>query len=108
VRLGQSGVRDGGSFTLSSGFLSHYPNPASVATGPLNAAVDAFVRSVAPLLARGLRLNVVSPAPVVEPGVDGRGTVTAAQVAQTYVEAVEADYSGRVLRAWGGLGLPDE
>jgi NAD(P)-dependent dehydrogenase (short-subunit alcohol dehydrogenase family) len=108
VRRGQGSVRDGGSFTLSSGFLSHYPNPASVATGPLNAALDAFVRSAAPLLPRALRLNVVSPAPVVEPGAEGRGTVTAAQVAQTYVDAVEAEYSGRVLRAWGGLGLPDE
>jgi NAD(P)-dependent dehydrogenase (short-subunit alcohol dehydrogenase family) len=108
VRLGQDTANDGASFTLSSGFLSHYPNPASVATGPLNAAVDAFVRSAAPTLPRGLRLNVVSPAPVVEPGREGRGTVTAAQTAEAYVQAVEGDFTGRVLRAWGGLPLPAE
>lgn len=38
--LGQASIRDNGSFTLTSGFLSHYLNPASIATGPLNAAID--------------------------------------------------------------------
>ena len=86
VRMGQSTARDGASFTLSSGFLNHYPNPASVATGPFNAAVDAFVRSAAPLLPRGLRVNVVSPAPIVEAGKEGRGTLTADQAAQAYLQ----------------------
>jgi NAD(P)-dependent dehydrogenase (short-subunit alcohol dehydrogenase family) len=49
VRIAERFVRDKGSFTLSSGFLSHYPNQASIATGPLNAAVDTFVQSTAPL-----------------------------------------------------------
>jgi NAD(P)-dependent dehydrogenase (short-subunit alcohol dehydrogenase family) len=101
-------ANDGGSFTLSSGFLSHYPNPASVATGPFNAAIDAFVRSAAPLLPRGLRLNVVSPAPVVEASREDRGTISAANVALAFVEATEGVFSGRILRAWGGLSLPEE
>ena len=67
VTLGRQHLRDNGSFTLTSGFLSHYPNPSSIATGPLNAAVDAFVANSAGLLPRGLRMNVVSPAPVVDP-----------------------------------------
>ena len=103
VRLGTDYVNDGGSFTLSSGFLSHYPNPYSVATGPFNAAVDSFVRSVAPLLPRQLRLNVVSPAPVVEPDQARRGVVTAKDAAAAYIEAVMGDFTGRVIRAWGGL-----
>ena len=106
VRLGEPHIRDGGSFTLSSGFLSHYPNPASAATGPLNAAVDAFVESVAPLLGRGIRLNVVSPAPVVPSDSVGRGTISAAQAAEAYVEVVDGDYTGRVIRPWGGLPTP--
>ncbi len=73
VRIGTEYARAGGSFALSSGFLSHYPNPTSAATGPFNAAVDSFVLGTAPLLPRGLRLNVVSPAPVVEPEKVGRG-----------------------------------
>ena len=106
VTIGRDSIRDGGSFTLTSGFLSHYPNPASIATGPLNAAVDTFVRNTAPLLPRAIRLNVVSPAPVVDLGQEGRGRVTAEQVAEFYVEAVEGAETGRVLRAWGGLPVP--
>ena len=103
VQLGQHTARDGASFTLSSGFLSDYPNPASVATGPLNAAVDAYVHSAAPLLPRGIRLNVVSPAPVVADGHQGRGTITARQAAMAYIEAIKGDFTGTVLRPWGGL-----
>ncbi len=107
VQLGQRTANNGASFTLSSGYLSDYPNPASIATGPFNAAVDAFVRSTAPLLERQLRLNVVSPAPVVPDGREGRGTITASQAAAAYVEAVEGDFTGRVLRPWGGLPIPE-
>jgi NAD(P)-dependent dehydrogenase (short-subunit alcohol dehydrogenase family) len=103
VRSGTDFINDGGSFTLSSGFLSHYPNPYSVATGPLNAAVDSFVHSAAPLLPRAIRLNVVSPAPVVDPAQEGRGVVTAEQAAAAYVQSITGDFSGRVIRAWGGL-----
>jgi NAD(P)-dependent dehydrogenase (short-subunit alcohol dehydrogenase family) len=105
LRFGEKFVRDSGSFVLTSGFLSHYPNPASIATGPLNAAVDTFVKNTASFLRRGVRLNVVSPAPIVEPGQEGKGLVTAAVTAKLYVEAVEGNFTGKVLRAWGGLPL---
>jgi NAD(P)-dependent dehydrogenase (short-subunit alcohol dehydrogenase family) len=103
VRLGQQHASDGASFTLSSGFLSHYPNPSSAAWGPFNAAVDCAVQTIAPLLPKRLRLNVVSPAPVVDAGSLGRGLVTAEQAAVAYVECVEGDFTGRVVRVWGGL-----
>ena len=105
LRFGDKFIRDNGSFVLTSGFLSHYPNPTSIATGPLNAAVDTFVKHTAPLLNRGIRLNVVSPAPIVEPGQEGKGLVTAAETAKLYVEAVEGDSTGKVMRAWGSLPL---
>jgi NAD(P)-dependent dehydrogenase (short-subunit alcohol dehydrogenase family) len=103
LKLGERSVRDNGSFVFTSGFLSHYPNSYSIATGPLNAAVDTFVKNTASLLPRGIRVNVVSPAPIVEPGQEGKGLVTAAETAKLYVEAVEGDVTGKVLRAWGGL-----
>ncbi|MEH6576499.1 MAG: short chain dehydrogenase [Amphritea sp.] len=106
VRLAEKYLNDSGSVTLTSGFLSHYPNPHSIATGPFNAAIDAFVQHTAPLLERGLRLNVVSPAPVVEPERVRTGLVSAEQVAQHYVTAIEGNESGNVLRAWGGLNNP--
>jgi len=105
LRIGESYIRDNGSFVFTSGFLSHYPNPASIATGPLNATVDTFVSNVAPLLPRGIRLNVVSPAPVVESSQERTGLVTAVGTAKYYVEAIEGDMTGKVLRAWGGLSV---
>jgi len=106
VRLADQYLRDNGSITLTSGFLSHYPNTHSIATGPFNAAIDAFVRQTAPLLTRGLRINVVSPAPVVEPSRIGEGLVSAEQVARYYVDSIESNTTGNVYRAWGGLTAP--
>jgi NAD(P)-dependent dehydrogenase (short-subunit alcohol dehydrogenase family) len=103
LKLGESFVRENGSFVFTSGFLSQYPNPASIATGPLNAAVNTFVKNTASLLTRGIRINVVSPAPIVELGQEGKGLVTATETAKLYVEAVEKNITGQVLRAWGGL-----
>jgi len=108
LKLGESFVRDNGSFVFTSGFLSHYPNPVSIATGPLNAAIDTFVKNTASFLLRGIRINVVSPAPIVEPGQEGKGLVTAAETAKLYVEAVEENITGQVLRAWGGLPVVPE
>lgn len=108
LKYGEKFVRDNGSFIFTSGFLSHYPNPASIATGPLNAAVDTFIKNTASFLPRGIRINTVSPAPVVEAGREGRGLVTAAETAKFYVNAVEGDFTGRVLRVWGGLPVISE
>ena len=103
VRYAEQYLNDNGSITITSGFLSDYPNPHSIATGPFNSAIDTFVIQAAPLLARGLRLNVVSPAPVVEPNKVRTGLVSAEQVAKFYIEAVEGNDTGKVFRAWGGL-----
>ncbi len=103
VRLAEKYVRDNGSVTLTSGFLSHYPNPYSLATGPFNAAIDTFVQQSAEHLPRGLRVNVVSPAPVVEPEQVKEGLVSSAQVAEFFVESIEGQATGIVFQAWGGL-----
>ena len=75
IRIGVEYANDGGSFTLSTGFLSHYPNPSSIATGPFNAAVDSLVLGIAPLLPRAIRVNVVSPAPIIPPDRVGQGAL---------------------------------
>ena len=103
LKYGKNTIRDNGSFVFTSGYLSHYPFPASIATGPINAAVDTFVNNIAPFLPRGIRINVVSPAPIVELGEEGKGLVTAEETAKLYVQAVEGNITGQVLRAWGGL-----
>jgi NAD(P)-dependent dehydrogenase (short-subunit alcohol dehydrogenase family) len=103
VRIGSEFINDGGSFTLSSGYLSHYPNPSSIATGPFNAAVDTMVANVAPLLPKNIRLNVVSPAPIVPPERVGRGLLSAEQAAHYYLQCINGDFTGQVIKAWGGL-----
>ena len=105
VRLAEKYVNDSGSVTLTSGFLSHYPNPYSMATGPFNAAIDTFVQQASEHLSRGLRVNVVSPAPVVEPEQLREGVVSAAQVAEYFLQSIEGEATGQVYRAWGGLTL---
>jgi NAD(P)-dependent dehydrogenase (short-subunit alcohol dehydrogenase family) len=103
VQLAEKYLSDGGSITLTSGFLTHYPNPHSLATGPFNAAIDTYVQQAAPLLQKGIRLNVVSPAPVVEPTRVGKGLVSADQVAEYFLQSVEGSETGQIYRAWGGL-----
>jgi NAD(P)-dependent dehydrogenase (short-subunit alcohol dehydrogenase family) len=97
VNLGLEHIAENGSFTLTSGYLNYYPNSSSIGTGPLNSMVDTWVANVAPMLPKGIRLNCVSPAPVVEPGKEGKGLVTAEYTAQFYSDAVRGDMTGRVL-----------
>lgn len=107
MTLGQPTIQDGGSFTLTSGFLSHYSNRRGIATGPFNAALETYVEHTARFWPRGIRINVVSPAPVVGPGREGRGAVTSEQCAEAYVRAIEGTMSGQVLRVWGGFPVPE-
>jgi len=106
MTLGQPTIRDGGSFTLTSGFLSHYSNRKGIATGPFNATLETYVEHTARFWPRGIRINVVSPGPVAGPGGEGRGAVTSEQCAEAYVQAIEGSMSGQVLRVWGGFPVP--
>lgn len=108
VSLAEKYIKKGGSVTLTSGFLSHYPNPYSLATGPFNAAIDTYVRQSAGLLTNDLRLNVVSPAPVVDAFQVRKGAVSAEQVAEYYVASITGNDNGKIYRAWGGLSVPEE
>ena len=97
VTLGTRYMRDNGCFVLSSGHLSEEPTPLSVATGPMDAAVNTFVASVAPLLPRGIRVNVIGPPHVAAPGEETSHSVTPKEAAAAYVDALMGDFTGRVL-----------
>ena len=103
VRLGLEHVRDGGSFTLTSGVLAKEPMPGGAAISPVNAAVEGFALAAALELPRGVRVNVVSPPWVSETlvamGQDGAHGQPAASVAKAYVASVEGSQSGRTLDA---------
>ncbi len=101
VRAGLGQVRDGGSFTLTSGLLAKYPVRGSSAITMINAALEAFTRAAALEMPRGARINVVSPTWVSETlvamGRDGSGGLPAATVARAYVESVEGTRNGETL-----------
>lgn len=106
VRYGLSHVRDGGSFTLTSGILSRQPMPGSAAVSLVNAALEGFVRAAALEMPRGMRINVVSPGWVAETlqamGRDPSGGTPAAIVAQAYLRSLQGQQTGTVIEAAGG------
>ncbi|MCI0711730.1 MAG: short chain dehydrogenase [Chloroflexi bacterium] len=102
VLIGTEFVRDGGSFTLTSGYRSQHPGPNTVVVGTVNAAVDAFVRHAAVSLPRGIRINTVSPAHVVETEAEARQPeyVTRKETAAAYVQSIEGNMTGQMLPVW--------
>ena len=103
VRYGFENVNDGGSFTVTSGVLAQNPMKGSGAISLVNAGLEGFVRAAALEAPRGIRVNVVSPPWVTETLIaykmDPKGGVPAAEVAKTYVKAVEGEDTGRTLAA---------
>jgi NAD(P)-dependent dehydrogenase (short-subunit alcohol dehydrogenase family) len=101
VRLGLANVSDGGSFTLTSGYLGRYPSLGSPAVSLVNAGLEAFVRAAALELPRGIRVNVVSPRWVAETlkarGRDPSAGMPAAVVAQAYLRSVDGPQNGAVI-----------
>jgi NAD(P)-dependent dehydrogenase (short-subunit alcohol dehydrogenase family) len=106
VRYGVAHVRDGGSFTLTSGVLTYEPIPGSTAISLVNGGLEAFARAAALEMPRGVRVNVVSPPWVTETlvamgsarNVPGGG-LPARDVARAYIESVEGSRNSEVLDA---------
>ena len=101
VRFGRSRLRNNGSFTLTSGILADQPHPASVMLTMINAGVEGFGRAASLNLEHGQRVNVVSPPMVKETAIKlgwGGGGMPAAEVARGYVESVESNRTGEVIR----------
>jgi NAD(P)-dependent dehydrogenase (short-subunit alcohol dehydrogenase family) len=103
VRTGLRYINDHGSFTLVSGVLAVEPIPGSAAISLVNAALEGFVRAAALELPRNIRINVVSPPWMSETlaamGQDSSMGMPAAQVAGAYIESLEGQRTGEVLRA---------
>jgi len=101
VRLGLASVVDGGSFTLTAGYLARHPIPGSGAVSLVNSGLEGFGRAAALEAPRGIRVNVVSPPWVTETLVKmGRAPdagLAAATVAQAYVSSVEGTITGQTI-----------
>jgi NAD(P)-dependent dehydrogenase (short-subunit alcohol dehydrogenase family) len=101
ARAAQDHLRDGGSIVLTAGVLATEPMPGSAAISLVNAGLEGFVRAAALEMPRGIRINIVSPPWVTETlvglGMDPAIGLPAAEVAETYVAAVEGSHQGVVL-----------
>jgi NAD(P)-dependent dehydrogenase (short-subunit alcohol dehydrogenase family) len=107
VLAGQHVLNDGGSFTLTSGILSHDPIVYGSSASMVNAGIDGFVMSAAIELSRGLRINAVSPTVLTEslesygPFFRGFESVAAAKVARAFSKSVDGKQTGQAYRAAG-------
>jgi NAD(P)-dependent dehydrogenase (short-subunit alcohol dehydrogenase family) len=101
IRYGWDSVRDGGSFTVTSGILSRQPMVGGAAISLVNAGLDGFVRGAALEAPRGIRVNVVSPPWVSETlaamNMDPSHGLPAATVAKAYVRSVTGSETGQVI-----------
>ena len=103
VLIGRDYANDNGSFTLTSGVLSHDPIRFGACASLVNGALDCFVRAAAIELPRGLRINVISPGLLDESAVAlgdyfrGHETVPGKRVANAYVKSVEGRLTGQIL-----------
>lgn len=103
VLAGLPHVRDGGSFTLTSGILDRDPIPMGSAAAMANGALGGFVVGTAIEMPRGLRINVVSPGlldvsvPRYGQWFPGHMPVASERVGQAYVKSVDGKVTGQVI-----------
>lgn len=95
-------MNENGSFTLTSGILSHDPIRTGSSASMVNGAIDAFVKSAAIEMPKGIRINSVSPTIVTESMVKygiyfhGFVPVSAALVALAFSKSVEGAQTGQI------------
>ncbi|MGB0910024.1 MAG: short chain dehydrogenase [Nitrospirales bacterium] len=105
VLIGCEFMNDGGSFTVTSGVLSHDPIYCGAAVTTVNAGLEGFVLGASIEMPRGIRINAVSPEVVTESmekiGSFFRGhvPVPASRVALAYSKSVEGRLNGQVFLA---------
>ena len=101
VRIGKAYLTEGGSVTLTSGFLAQNPMPGSISLSMVNGALEGFVRAAALELGESLRVNTVSPVFVTETaqamGMGTEGTLSAEQTANAYQASIEGNMTGQIL-----------
>ncbi len=104
VLLGLPHVKDSGSFTLTSGILSHDPIREGANASACDGAIDSFVKAAAIEMPRGIRINSVSPGVLVsamqryEGAFPGHQPVSDVRVGFAFAKAIEGAITGQVIR----------
>ncbi len=104
VLLGMGHVNDGGSFTLTSGILSHEPIRQGSNAAACDGALDSFVIGAAIEMPRGIRINAVSPG-LLEDAAErydgyfpGHRAVSNYEVGLAFAKSIEGAVTGQVIR----------
>ncbi|MCV6586976.1 MAG: short chain dehydrogenase [Marinibacterium sp.] len=103
VLEGLDRLRDGGSFTLTSGVLDRDPIRMGTGAATANGALAGLVTGAAIELPRGLRINVVSPGlldvsvPRYGAWFPGHDPVPSDRVGRAYAKSVEGAITGQVI-----------
>jgi len=105
VLTGQHFIKDGGSFTLISGALSHDPQLNFANASAVNGGVESFVRAAAIELGRGIRINAVSQtviehSPHYFPFFPGDIPVTMQQLEYGFRKSVFGANTGQVIKPY--------
>ena len=101
--ISQHKLRDHGSITLTSGVTNRDVIRKGANAAAVNGALDAFVKSAAIEMPRGLRINVVSPGLLEESAVaydgffPGHQPVSSARVGLAYAKSVDGALTGQVI-----------
>lgn len=107
VLVGRHYVKDQGSFTLTSGILSHDPIRYGSSASMVNGALDSFVKAAAIEMPKGQRINCVSPTvlkeslPAYAPYFHGYKPVAASEVALAFAKSVEGAQTGQIYDVGG-------
>jgi len=100
-------LKDGGSITLTSGFLDTYFTYGASGAATINCAVNTFARAAALECPRGIRLNAVSPGLLTEsiktygPYLPGYHAVDSKDCAYAYVRCVFGGINGKAIEIIG-------
>jgi len=101
VRTALRHITENGSITITTGLLAREPWPGTVPTAMVNAALEGFIRAAALDVAKGIRINAVSPVFVTETakkmGMNTAGTMLAIETAKAYQASTEGDMTSQVL-----------
>lgn len=90
VLRGHHFLNNEGSFTLISGKMGDQPTKHSAGKAIANGAVNSFVRAASLEMPRGIRINVVSPAKVVDIPVN--------DLVSAFLQSIEGTANGEILK----------
>ncbi len=104
--IGKEYLREGGSFTLTSGIASEMPARNGTTVAMINGAINSFVLGAAQELKQDKRINAVSPG-LVEDSLERYGAlfpgydpVPMSRVVNAYVRSIEGALNGEIIKVY--------